>query len=447
MTMKRALVLLISLFSIFGMLAINAQAQEKATKKECIAKCNAAVALFRKMDTEAAIEQLNRPDSGFIWKDSYVFVFETREATLLSHPVKRLVGWSMIEFRSADNIPIFREIINNLATEDHGWISYQVLIDQKPPSVLKATYYIKVPGKDLAVAAGYYEDARSSQDRPDLSTDSAGSVKIEEFVKIEGLLHGIVFDDRGHMFVGKNGKEILKVSPDGTVSPFTEIKEADGHFIEGPGHTFLYDMAFDGKGVLYAAVEDRILKIFKDGTVETLVERKFTGNWGACGIALDQKGGIFYTYDNKIMKITPDGNNELFLDGGQVSPSLDAIVGIEFAPDYRFLFACDGKLGSGKLVKIPIQSDGNAGPVEVLYSDEKTNTEYIAFDRESNLVIKGPWSASFIHVDKNGKAEAFNHPGVGYGIQTIARGGEGFDQNAIFGTQMPVGIVYKIILP
>lgn len=177
------------------------------------------------------------------------------------------------------------------------------------------------------------------------------------------------------------------------------------------------------------------------------MKKEFAGNWGACGITLDQKGNIFYAFDDKIMRLTKDGENTLFFDGGQTSPPVSAVVGIEFAPDYGSLFACDGKLGSGKLVKIPIRSDGDAGKVELLYSDEKTNTEYIAFDKDSNFILKGPWSASFVRVDKNGKAESLNHADIGFGIQTIAIGGKGFDQNAIFGTHMPIGVVYKISLP
>ena len=445
--MKWTVVWVVSFLFVAGALTINAQAADKATRQECIDKCEEAVALIQKVGPDEAIKRLNQPGSGFTWKDSYVFVFETNKAKLLSHPVKRLVGWSMLEFRSADNIMVFKDILKNIATSDRGWISYQVLIDQKPPPVQKATYYIKVPGKDLVVAAGYYEGAQPSQTSAIKPSGDGGSLKIEEFVKIEGLLHGIVFDGKGHMFVGKNGKEILKVSPDGSVSLFTEIKEADGYFIEGPGNTFLYDMEFDSHGVMYAAVEDRIIKISEDGKVTNLVQKKFSGIWGACGIALDQEGNLFYAYDDKIMKLTSEGKNEMFLDGGHTSPSLKAIVGIEFAPDYRHLFACDGKLGSGKLVKIPVDANGNAGPVELLYQNEKLNTEYIAFDQDLNLIVKGPWSSSFVRVDKNGNTENLRHTSIGHGIQTIARGGRGFDRNAIYGTHMPVGIIYKITLP
>jgi len=85
--------------------------------------------------SEKAIEQMNAPDSGFTWKDSYVFVFETQEAKLLSHPAERLIGWSMLEFKSVDNVMVFQEILKNLTKANKGWISYQVLINQKPPPV------------------------------------------------------------------------------------------------------------------------------------------------------------------------------------------------------------------------------------------------------------------------------------------------------------------------
>jgi len=277
--------------------------------------------------------------------------------------------------------------------------------------------------------------------------ESVAYLEIEEFIQINGLLHGIVFDDKGHMFVGRNGKEILKISPEGSVSLFSDIKEADGFFVEGPGHTFLYDMEFDTQGHLIAAVEDRILRISKDGKYTTLVEKKFPGFWGTCGIAVDLNNNIFYAYDNKIMKLSPDGTNEMFLDGGQSDPALKAIVGIEFSPDFRHLFACDGKHLSGKVIKISIRTDGNPGPIELIYQKENFSTEYIAFDRDSNPIIKGPWSESFVRVDKSGKVDLLRHTDIGIGIQTITRGGQGFDQNAIYGTDMFYGAIYKIVLP
>jgi hypothetical protein len=49
--------------------------------------------------------------------------------------------------------------------------------------------------------------ADNSPPKPDVRTCQGGV-----FARLEGLLHGIVFDDQEHMYVGKSGKTILRVS-------------------------------------------------------------------------------------------------------------------------------------------------------------------------------------------------------------------------------------------
>jgi hypothetical protein len=339
-------------------------------------------------------------------------------------------------------------VFSTLTVADPGRTTWQGSLNQEPYPVQQSTCLMDVPGEDVAVWAGYYECVPAADPQIVKTVDPSTTVKIQEFVKIDGLLHGIVFDGNGHMLIGRNGKQIFKVSPDGAASLFVEIKEAEGYLIEGPGDTFLYDMVFDSHGNLYAAVEDRILKIAPDGKYSTLLEQKFTGMWGVCGIALDRNGNVFYAYDNRIMKLNPSGSSELILNGEKSAPVMEAIVGIAFDADYRHLFACDGKLGSGKLIKIPISAKGDPnGPVQVIFRDKNMNTGYITFDKNGNPIVKGPWSAPFIRVQDNGITTALKHATIGYGIQTIARGGKGFDENAIFGTHMPGGLIYKIDLP
>ncbi len=115
--MKQTAVILLFILALLG---THSHAQEKATKQECIAKCKEAVALIQKLGQEKATNQLNQPGSTFTWKDSYVFVFETQEAKILAHPSKRHIGWSMLEYRSADNILVFKKILDNLAETDQG---------------------------------------------------------------------------------------------------------------------------------------------------------------------------------------------------------------------------------------------------------------------------------------------------------------------------------------
>ncbi|MCP3928974.1 MAG: sodium:calcium antiporter, partial [Bacteroidetes bacterium] len=52
-----------------------AWAGEKATKKECIAKCKLASQLIKEVGLDDALAKISNKDSGFIWKNSYVFCF------------------------------------------------------------------------------------------------------------------------------------------------------------------------------------------------------------------------------------------------------------------------------------------------------------------------------------------------------------------------------------
>lgn len=59
----------LSLFFL-AWLFTDVQAQENETRKECIAKCKEAVALFKRVGRDTALKQLNQPNSIFRWKDS-----------------------------------------------------------------------------------------------------------------------------------------------------------------------------------------------------------------------------------------------------------------------------------------------------------------------------------------------------------------------------------------
>ena len=188
------------------------------------------------------------------------------------------------------------------------------------------------------------------------------------FANIGGSLHGIAFDNQNSMYVGKNGKEILKVSPEGKISPFVVIKEASGHYIDGPGDTFIYDMEFGKDRHLYVAAEDRILKISQTGQIEILLKENFKGTWGACGIELDTKGNIYVAFDNKILKILPTGQKSIFIDGNNTDFKLEAVVGLEFDATYKYLYVCDGIRGkTGKLIRIPIRANGSSGEAKIIF--------------------------------------------------------------------------------
>jgi signal transduction histidine kinase len=135
----------------------NSSAQGKATREECIDKCIQAVALIEKIGVESAMEKINAPESPLRWKDSYVYCFDTDDFKLLAHPIQRLIGRSMKEYRSADNILVFQEIAKSLANAKDGWITYKYLKPGETEPVLKTAFFVKVDKGKVVVVAGYYQ--------------------------------------------------------------------------------------------------------------------------------------------------------------------------------------------------------------------------------------------------------------------------------------------------
>lgn len=129
----------------------------KATKEECVTKCKEAAQLIQKTGLDAALKQMNDPNGPFIWKDSYVFCFRVEDFKILAHRVPRIIGWNAKNYRSADGRVIFQEMIKVANTEGSGWITYDYLRRGEEKARPKTTYFLKVPGKNVVVGAGYYK--------------------------------------------------------------------------------------------------------------------------------------------------------------------------------------------------------------------------------------------------------------------------------------------------
>ncbi len=138
--------------------AFSAIAAGKATEAECIAKCEEAATLIQKQGLDAALKQLSDRNGPFVWKDTYVFTIDLNKKTVLAHPIKpALVGKNLIGIKDINGKMFFAEFINVAKQKGKGWVSYMwPKPGEKKPSP-KKTYVLKVPGQEVAVAAGIYE--------------------------------------------------------------------------------------------------------------------------------------------------------------------------------------------------------------------------------------------------------------------------------------------------
>ncbi|MBW1682063.1 MAG: cache domain-containing protein [Deltaproteobacteria bacterium] len=133
-------------------------ALEKATKDECVAKAKAAAELARKSGLDAALEKIGDKNGPFVWKDSYVFCIDLKQATVLAHPIKpKLRGKKLIGIKDSNGKMFFVEMVNTAKNQGQGWVSYMwPRPGEKKPSA-KVTYIYRIPGVDAAMCAGVYE--------------------------------------------------------------------------------------------------------------------------------------------------------------------------------------------------------------------------------------------------------------------------------------------------
>jgi hypothetical protein len=154
--MKKVLSVLVclTLLLVFGIGFANAQ--DKATKEECIAKCKEAAALIKDIGLEAALAKIQDVKGPFVWKDSYVFVIDF-DGKVLAHPVTpNLVGKTMSGLKDVNGKMFVNEYIAVADTAGEGWVDYMwPKPNEKTPSP-KTTYVCRVPGLPIMTLAGIY---------------------------------------------------------------------------------------------------------------------------------------------------------------------------------------------------------------------------------------------------------------------------------------------------
>ncbi len=150
--MKKFFVILsVALVILFAFaFAGSGVAKERATAEECVAKVKEAAKLIQDIGLEAALKIINDLNGPFIWKDSYVLVFDDKEAKMLAFRDPAIIGKPFINYKDANGRLIFREMIDIAKTQGDGWVTYTI------SATPKTTYVLKVPGEKLVAAAGYY---------------------------------------------------------------------------------------------------------------------------------------------------------------------------------------------------------------------------------------------------------------------------------------------------
>jgi cytochrome c len=154
--MKKVLLSLCVMFVCLGV-SIQAMAEEKATKDECVAMCEKAAQVARTKGMDEVSRQIADPNGPFVWKDSYIYLVNINTKQVAAHPIKPvLVGKDLSGIKDINGKMFFVEITNVASEKGSGWVDYMWPKPGEKKPVPKTSYVLRIPDQPYALVAGIY---------------------------------------------------------------------------------------------------------------------------------------------------------------------------------------------------------------------------------------------------------------------------------------------------
>ncbi|MBL8397939.1 MAG: cache domain-containing protein [Candidatus Accumulibacter sp.] len=152
---------LIGLMICSGTMPVLAADADTATAEEVINKVRAA-ARFLHDKGFSGYAEINNRDSRWVWKDSYVFVYDCRKDRMIAHPLRPdLVGRPIMQITDNSGKFIFKELCK-VGSEPHGgWVEYSWTKPGAGRLSRKASYAMTADvsfATGIQVGAGIYDE-------------------------------------------------------------------------------------------------------------------------------------------------------------------------------------------------------------------------------------------------------------------------------------------------
>jgi cytochrome c len=97
---------------------------EVATAEETVSRVRAAARFLHDKGASGYVD-FNQKDSRWVWKDSYVFVYDCRKDRMIAHPMRPdLVGKPIMQVTDNTGKYIFRELCKAGNEAHGGWVEY-----------------------------------------------------------------------------------------------------------------------------------------------------------------------------------------------------------------------------------------------------------------------------------------------------------------------------------
>jgi len=142
-------------------------AEESASPEEIISKVRAAAEFLSKAG-EAGLAQFNEPKGQWVWKDTYVFVYNCKKEVMAAHINNKLVGMKLSEFIDKTGRYLSYDLCVEALKPKGGWAEYWWSKAGGTTPERKISYILKVQGQPYEVSAGIYNPSMTLKQLNDM---------------------------------------------------------------------------------------------------------------------------------------------------------------------------------------------------------------------------------------------------------------------------------------
>jgi cytochrome c len=143
--------------------------QEKATPQEVVQKVRQAANVLSQSG-EPGLAQFNQKDGPWVWKDTYIFVFDCAKGTIAAHPMRPdLIGKDATSLTGTKGSKFFPKLCEAMNNPSGVWVEYWWPRPGKKDGSRKISYALKAGNTSYVVGAGIYDDRATVKDLEKLS--------------------------------------------------------------------------------------------------------------------------------------------------------------------------------------------------------------------------------------------------------------------------------------
>jgi signal transduction histidine kinase len=141
------------LMCLFAVGTVHAQGYGIGTPAEAKKMVEQAIVYIKANGEEKALQEFNKPNGKFQWRDLYVFAYDLK-GIMKGHPSPKLIGRNLYSEPDSKGKLFRKEIVDLANSRGSGWVDYTYMNPMTRQEEAKITYFQKEG--NLIVCCGAY---------------------------------------------------------------------------------------------------------------------------------------------------------------------------------------------------------------------------------------------------------------------------------------------------